>query len=130
MNKRFLSPINYFILAILGLSLATYSCDTNDECEGSSTCINGFFQSTVGCECFCYNEWEGRECDTCLLVDADCPNGSVIEDKCQCECDPEWCGVDCDIQVLPCQNSGTWNEFSCECDCQEGWAGEVCDSMI
>ena len=130
-NKLFYTFSNCFLLAAIGLSLIIYSCDTNDECEGNSTCINGFFQSTVGCVCFCFNEWEGKQCDICLLTDNDCPaNGKANADECECDCDPEWCGPDCDILILTCENSGTWNEFSCSCDCPAGWAGEVCDSMI
>jgi len=129
-QNHFTAIGNYLMLAVLGLSLLTFSCDTNDDCEGSSTCINGFFQSTAGCQCFCFNQWEGTQCETCLLIDADCTNGTANLDECKCECDPQWCGPDCAIPVLNCENSGTWNEFSCECDCPEGWGGAVCDSMI
>ena len=130
-NDVIFTAVNYLILLILGGSLLLYGCDTNDECEGSSTCVNGFFQSIAGCECFCFNEWEGEECDVCRLENADCPdNGFANLEECRCECDPTWCGDDCATPVRVCLNGGTWNPFSCSCDCPEGWAGEICDSMI
>ena len=129
-NRHFTAFLNYFTLAILALTLITYSCDTNDECEGTSTCINGFFQSTAGCDCFCFNSWEGTECNICLLQDEDCLNGTADTIDCKCNCDPAWCGPECDIPVLTCENAGSWDEFTCSCDCPEGWGGAVCDSML
>ena len=129
-RNHFLRFSTAFIVLGLLFSVAISSCDTNDQCEGNSLCINGVFSSTSNCTCFCLNEWQGETCDLCTLVDDDCANGFANGTDCKCECEPEWCGNDCQIEVLTCENGGAWSGFTCSCECPEGWAGAVCDSMI
>lgn len=126
---RKITSINILLAGLLALTALFGSCDTNDECEGNSLCIHGYFQSTTHCTCFCNNQWEGEACDFCPLEAGDCPNGTVDYAICDCECDPQFCGENCDIPVLPCENGGTWDDFTCSCDCTEGWIGAVCDSI-
>ncbi len=130
MTSSNLLRTQWMTAVLLAAVLAVAGCNRPDTCEGRSTCVNGYLVILSSCTCFCENQWQGQQCDECLLTDDDCNNGYANGTECRCECEPGFCGVDCEVAILNCENGGNWNDFSCACDCPPEWAGAVCDSLI
>src|SRR5262245_47432454 len=85
MKSRYL-----LIVVAIFLSASFYSCDCG--CD-HGTDAGAFFD----CQCDCDGNWQGSNCDLCLL---ECHNGGVPDDYCEtCNCPEGFAGPKCDSAV-------------------------------